>query len=38
MQGRVPEETQGPSAVQPNVDKTFTVRLRSGQPQSAVGA
>jgi hypothetical protein len=38
MQGRVPEETQGPSVVQTNVDKIFAVRLRLGQPQSAASA
>jgi hypothetical protein len=38
MQGRVLEETQGPSAVQPNMDKIFAVRLRSGQPESVAGA
>jgi hypothetical protein len=36
-QGRVLEETQRPSTVQPNVDKTLAVRLRLGRPQSAAG-
>ena len=31
-QGRVSEKSQGPSTVQPNLDKAFAVRLRTGQP------
>jgi hypothetical protein len=37
-EGRVPEKAQGPSVVQPNLDKAFAIRLRTGQPQSAAGA
>jgi hypothetical protein len=37
-QGRVSEKAQGPSTVQPNLDKAFAIRLRVGQPQSAAGA
>jgi hypothetical protein len=36
--GQVSEKTQGLSAVQPNLDKAFAARLRTGQPQSATGA
>jgi hypothetical protein len=35
---RVSEEAQGPSTVQPNLDKAFAVRLWTGQTQSAAGA